>query len=149
MKFSLWTLFALFGLTLASPLPELSNRAQDKRDQALNTFLAILLDHLPTLDGTITEVVGVLTAFENVLAFLTGQKTTYNELGGSCKAYTVIFARGTTEPGNVGILVGPPLFQALRDKVSSSALTIQGVNKYSASIDGYLTGGDKSGSAEM
>ena len=76
---------------------------------------------------------------------------TENDLtnGSGCKAITVIFARGTTEPGNVGILVGPPFFDALRSSVGTSALTIQGVNDYSASVDGYLEGGDPAGSAEM
>ena len=35
---------------------------------------------------------------------------TRNDLvNGICRAVTVIFARGTTESGNVGTLVGPPL----------------------------------------
>jgi len=149
MRFFFWTLLALFGLALASPIPDLGSRDLEKRETALNAFLAVLLDYLPALDGTIATVGGVLTAFENLLALLTGEKITYNELGGTCKAYTVIFARGTTEPGNVGILVGPPFFDALRAAVGSAALTIQGVNDYSASIDGYLEGGDPTGSAEM
>jgi cutinase len=112
--------------------------------------LTVLLDVLPAIDGTISAVVGVLTDFEALVADLTGEKTTYNELGASaCTEYTVIFARGTTEPGNVGILVGPPFFDALEGLVGASALTIQGVNDYSASIDGYLEGGDPVGSKEM
>lgn len=80
---------------------------------------------------------------------LTGQKTTYNELSGSCKAYTVLFARGTTEPGNVGILAGPPFFEALRDRVGKANLAVQGVNGYDADVEGYLNGGDKGGSTAM
>ena len=49
----------------------------------------------------------------------------------------------------VGVLVGPPLFDALDDKFGSSALTIQGVNNYAASVQGYLAGGDLNGSADM
>jgi len=148
MKF-FHTLLSLVTLTLSSPVPDLGNRDLVKRETALNAFLALLLDVLPDVDSTINDVVGVLTDFEDVLADLTGEQTTYNELGGTCTEYTVIFARGTTEPGNVGILVGPPFFDALRSAVGSSALTIQGVNDYSASIEGYLEGGDPSGSAEM
>jgi len=33
--------------------------------------------------------------------------------------------------------------------VGSGNVAIQGVNDYSASIDGYLAGGDAAGSAEM
>jgi len=149
MRFSVWTLLSLFALALAVPVPELSSRDLGERETALNAFLTILLDNLPVLDGTISSLVGILTVFENLLALLTGEQTTYNQLGGTCTAYTVIFARGTTEPGNVGILVGPPFFDALRSSVGTSALTIQGVNDYSASVDGYLEGGDPAGSAEM
>jgi hypothetical protein len=153
MKLYFWTLFSLLGLTLASPIPtsDLGSRELElvKRETSLNAFLTILLEYLPAIDGTISAVGGILTTFEALLADFTGEKTTYNELGQACTTYTVIFARGTTEPGNVGILVGPPFFQALESLVGSSALTIQGVNDYAASIDGYLEGGDPSGSAEM
>jgi len=149
MRFSVWTLLSLFALALAIPVPEVGPRNLGERETALNAFLTILLDNVPVLDGTISAVAGILTVFENLLALLTGEQTTYNQLGGACTTYTVIFARGTTEPGNVGILVGPPFFDALRASVGTSALTIQGVNDYSASIDGYLEGGDPVGSAEM
>lgn len=149
MRFSVWALFSLAGLTLASPVPELGPKDLVKRETALNAFLTILLDYLPAVDDTIAALVDVLTIFEDLLADLTGEQTTYNQLGGTCTTYTVIFARGTTEPGNVGILVGPPFFDALRSAVGSSALTIQGVNNYAASVDGYLEGGDPAGSAEM
>ena len=120
-----------------------------ERETSLNAFLTILLNHLPAVDGTISVVDGIITDFEKLVADLTGDQDTYNELGQACTEYTVIFARGTTEPGNVGILVGPPFFAALESLVGSSALTIQGVNDYSASIDAYLEGGDPIGSAEM
>ncbi len=149
MRFYFWSLLSLIGLALSSPLPDIGSKDLAKRETALNAFLAVLLDYLPALDGTISSLVGVLTAFENLLAELTGEQITYNELGGACTEYTVIFARGTSEPGNVGILVGPPFFNALEPLVGKSALTIQGVNDYSASIDGYLEGGDPVGSAEM
>jgi hypothetical protein len=149
MRFSFWTLISLIGLTLASPVPDLATKDLAKRETALNAFLTVLLDYLPALDGTISSLADVLTTFENLLALLTGEQPTYNQLGGTCTTYTVIFARGTTEPGNVGILVGPPFFDALRSLVGTSALTIQGVNDYSASVDGYLEGGDPAGSAEM
>jgi cutinase len=85
-----------------------------------------------------------------VLAALTGEPTTYNELASSsCAAYTVIFARGTTEPGNVGILVGPPFFDALDEKVGAGNVVVQGVNNYKADVQGYVAGGDAGGSADM
>lgn len=48
----------------------------------------------------------------------------------------------------MGILVGPPFFDALASLVGSSNLVIQGVNDYSASVAGYIEGGDPVGSAE-
>lgn len=45
------------------------------------------------------------------------------------------------------MLVGPPLLDALGDQFGSSKITIQGVNNYSASVEGYLAGGNSAGSA--
>ncbi|KAH8906758.1 cutA, cutinase A [Coniochaeta sp. PMI_546] len=73
---------------------------------------------------------------------------TENGLSGPCKAYTVIFARGTTESGNVGTIAGPPFFQALASRVGSGNLAVQGVN-YAADIAGFLAGGDPAGSQTM
>ncbi|PVH88783.1 carbohydrate esterase family 5 protein [Cadophora sp. DSE1049] len=163
MLLSFWTLLALFGLTLASPVPApapIANPAPAPianpnpsdliaRETDLNAFLSLLLDHLPAIDGTLTAISGILTTFQGFLALVSGKKTTYNQLTSSCKPYTVVFARGTVEPGNVGILVGPPFFDALRAKVGSAALAVQGVNDYKASIAGYLAGGDGKGSVNM
>jgi len=151
MKLSFWAFYSLLSLAFASPIPttSLGDKALVKRETPLNAFLTILLDNLPAVGGTIQSLVGVLTDFEALVALLTGEQTTYNDLTGSCKEYTVVFARGTTEPGNVGILVGPPFFDALRTQFGSANVAVQGVNDYSASIAGYLEGGDPVGSQEM
>jgi len=73
---------------------------------------------------------------------------TENGLSGPCKAYTVIFARGTGETGNVGTLVGPPFFQALASRIGSGNLAVQGVD-YPADVAGFLEGGDPAGSTTM
>jgi cutinase len=52
-----------------------------------------------------------------------------------CKALTLIFARGTNEPGNVGHDAGPPFFAALRSDLGTDQVTVQGVD-YSADIFG-------------
>ena len=49
-----------------------------------------------------------------------------------CTPLTVIFARGTGEPGNIGSIVGPPLLQALQSKLGASSVAFQGV-PYAAS----------------
>lgn len=156
MQFHIWTVVSLLAFTFASPLPasldavKLLNREDlAKRQTPLNIFLGQLLDHLPAINGPLEAVSGILTSFEYLLAFLTQQRTTYNELNGDCKDYTLIFARGTTEPGNVGILVGPPFIEALKAKVGRSRLAVQGVRGYDADVDGYLDGGDAGGSASL
>ncbi|KNG84543.1 cutinase precursor [Aspergillus nomiae NRRL 13137] len=148
MHLSMKTLFAsLLGATvLASPLP---SNALVERNAPLNEFLSILLSHLPAINGSITAVSGLITDFDQVLADLTGAQTTQNQYIGVCTEYTVLFARGTSEPGNVGVLVGPPLYEAFEEAVGARALSFQGVNGYSASVESYLAGGDAAGSKSM
>lgn len=76
--------------------------------------------------------------------------TTENDLtdGSACKAVTVIFARGTTETGNVGSVAGPPFFSALSTDIGAGNLAVQGV-AYAADIPGFLEGGDPTGSSTM
>jgi cutinase len=144
MKFSAYTLSGLLSLAAAAPVPELK-----ERNTPLNVFITDLLKYLPDVDASISSLVGILTDFESALVSITGEQDTYNGLGGACTDYTLVFARGTTEPGNVGILVGPPLITAITDITGASALTVQGVNNYGATVDGYLAGGDAAGSTEM
>jgi cutinase len=78
---------------------------------------------------------------------------TYNQLtdGTACRAVTVIWARGTTQEGNVGTpdSEGPTFFNALASRLGgTSRLAIQGVT-YSASVLGFLAGGDAAGATTM
>ncbi|KAK1712011.1 cutinase [Colletotrichum lupini] len=68
-------------------------------------------------------------------------------LAAGCQSMIVIFARGTTEGGNVGTIAGPPFFQSLATQVGGS-LAVQGV-EYPADIPGFLAGGDANGSQMM
>jgi hypothetical protein len=79
-----------------------------------------------------------------------GSADTENALTDStgCKATTIIFARGTTETGNVGTLAGPPFFDAVASAVGQQNVAVQGVD-YPADIPGFLAGGDKQGSIDM
>lgn len=120
------------------------------RNTLLNEFLTALLQNLPDVNEDLNDGTDIITDLDTVLGKITGATTTYNELGnGSCADYTLIFARGTAEPGNFGVLVGPPFVWALQDIVGTDGLTIQGVNDYSASVAGYLAGGDADGSSNM
>lgn len=51
-----------------------------------------------------------------------------------CKELTVIFARGTSEPGNIGSVIGPPLLSALQSNLGASNVAYQGV-PYPASAE--------------
>ncbi|KAI1004939.1 hypothetical protein K3495_g3280 [Podosphaera aphanis] len=66
--------------------------------------------------------------------------------GNNCPSMCIIFARGTTEPGNVGLVAGPPFFDAMAKSVSD--LAVQGVD-YPASVPGFLVGGSPQGIATM
>ncbi|KAL8741489.1 MAG: hypothetical protein Q9190_005911 [Brigantiaea leucoxantha] len=64
-----------------------------------------------------------------------------------CKPLTVIFARGTSEGGNVGSVAGPPFFKAL-DSALPNQVNVQGV-AYAATWNGAFSGGDAAGSQTM
>jgi len=146
MKFFPWTFLALLPLAFSAPLPYI-----EERQTALTSFLALILNRLPAINGPIEKVTGILTAFTHTIAILTWTQTTYNDLSPSnptCKDYTLLFARGTAEPGNVGVLAGPPFIDALKERLGKSRLAVQGV-KYDADVEGYLTGKDSAGIANL
>lgn len=79
--------------------------------------------------------------------------STYNQLtdGTACRPVSVIYARGTSQAGNVGdsSAVGPLFFNNLASRLGgTSQLAIQGVT-YPASIAGFLAGGDATGANTM
>lgn len=79
----------------------------------------------------------------------TRQAASSNELlNGPCKKITVIFARGTSEGGNIGALVGPQLSAAVKNRLGSGNVAFQGVD-YPADIGGYLIGGSPSGATQL
>ncbi|KAJ5389140.1 cutinase, partial [Penicillium cataractarum] len=52
-----------------------------------------------------------------------------NELEqGPCREVTLIFARGSNEPGNMGIIVGPQLCEDLKDNLGPEIVACQGVS---------------------
>ncbi|KAG6855912.1 hypothetical protein H0H87_009478 [Tephrocybe sp. NHM501043] len=66
----------------------------------------------------------------------------------SCAAVTVYFARGTTEPGTLGTIVGPPFQAALQTALAGQTLEFVGI-PYPATIAGFLVGGDQGGATTM
>ncbi|KAH7305542.1 cutinase [Stachybotrys elegans] len=78
--------------------------------------------------------------------------STSNQLidGTACRRVTLIYARGTTQAGNIGdpAAVGPLFFNSLASRIGVSSLAVQGVT-YAANIAGFLIGGDPAGSRTM
>lgn len=76
--------------------------------------------------------------------------STQNDLasGSPCKKVSLIFARGTSETGNMGSVVGPPLATNLASSIGSGNLAVQGV-EYAASASGAASGGDTAGAKKM
>jgi hypothetical protein len=114
-------------------------------DNIINSIL-LAVGNLPGIGGAIDTLSAGLTTLEQGLATALGTQTEEDQL--SCAAMSVIFARGTTEPGNMGVLTGPEFFTALEATVGAQNVAVQGVD-YSASIDGFLEGGDPAGSQAM
>lgn len=111
----------------------------------LNALLSAIIK-IPIIGAAVDTIGDVLISLETSLARALNVDTTQQESG--CTAMTVIFARGTTEPGNVGLVTGPPFFDALDSMLGPAAVTIQGVD-YGARIEGFLAGGDPAGSKMM
>ena len=125
------------SVVLSSPVPQSS---------PINGLLAAL-GNTPIIGADVTALSSLLTTFEQGLATILNVETTENGSAG-CAPMTVIFARGTTEPGNVGLVTGPPFFDALAATLGENAINVQGVD-YPASIEGFLEGGDPTGSQTM
>lgn len=66
-----------------------------------------------------------------------------------CKNLTLLFARGTTESGSLGGIIGPPFVAALNTLLGPAQVAIQGVNNYPADVQGFLTGGSATGSQNL
>ena len=64
-------------------------------------------------------------------------------IDGKCKPVTLIFARGTSELGNIGQIVGPPFVVALEKEFGKGNVAVQGVNDYPAITQDYCTGGER------
>ncbi|MCJ1369994.1 hypothetical protein MMC20_001206 [Loxospora ochrophaea] len=81
-----------------------------------------------------------------------GGETASDVQNGVCKPLTYIFARGTTEGGNMGETVGPALETQLKDQFGASNVAVQGVN-YPASVEDVVEGStdpkDTQGSTDM
>ncbi|OAL46516.1 cutinase [Pyrenochaeta sp. DS3sAY3a] len=107
----------------------------------LNLFLRII-STLPAGAAALDSVGKILTPLQQELADAAGVQTTRRDLAQNtaCADVTVIFARGTTEPGNVGLVAGPPFFDALAKRLGTKSLAVQGV-EYPATFAGFNLNG--------
>lgn len=77
-----------------------------------------------------------------------GSSGTKNDVtNGVCRPYTLFFARGTTETGNMGSTVGPALESALEKLLGADKLATQGIT-YPADFAGTAVGSISPASAE-
>jgi len=124
-----------------------------KRSTPVNKILSLVVGLFP-VNIAVDQVSDLINIAEKGLAIALGIETAENGLAGissggaRCADVTVVFARGTTEAGNVGAIVGPPFFDAIRDKLGDATLAVQGV-EYPADVPGFLQGGDAGGSRKM
>lgn len=116
---------------------------------SINTILAWISELFPS-QILLTDAANVIGAADEALAVALGYETTYNDLtDGQCGDVTLIFARGTDDPGNVGSLVGPEFYAALQTALGSTSSIFQGVNDYDATVTQYLEGGSTTGASDM
>lgn len=116
----------------------------------LASAAAINTNSLPLIDKIEQAFRDVHNRHQSLRTSAAAVVTTRNELKQfqGCKDIILIFARGTTEPGNVGDDVGPYFFDAL-EAAEPGRLLVQGVDNYKADIWGYLGGGSDSGATDM
>lgn len=140
------SLLSALAVTLPTTAPPSSYprtlRIRQDWDQ-INEALALILDIFP-LNVALKDAQFLLSTAEGVLATAFGITTSETSLSAypvpPCADLTIIYARGTTEPGNVGVLVGPWFFDTVEEKLGGRAsVGVQGV-EYPATVDGYLEG---------
>jgi hypothetical protein len=136
-----------------APIPQADTNSSDStaaaQASALTTANAIgaQAGAFPNVGQNVSALGDSLTTYETTLGTSLNVAVTENARGG-CADMTVVFARGTTEPGNVGLLAGPPFFDALKAMVGAGNVDVQGV-EYAADIPGFLIGGSPQGSQTM
>ena len=138
----------LSSAAVAHGLPTDNPVLVSRQINPLNPFLSTITN-LPPVNLLVDGAAGGLTNLEGLLVPIVGG-TNQTDLvtGQPCAQITIIFARGTTEPGNMGVFAGPQLVQAVKNALPGASINVQGV-EYAASIQGYLAGGGSDGTTSM
>lgn len=84
----------LLSVSYAAPIAQRDSTHQLSKRSLSDIILAIEF-LLPGINGAIADVANLITTAESTLATLTNTDTVENGLSGSCKAVTILFARGT------------------------------------------------------
>lgn len=123
MKLSTYVLATFAAQTIvAAPIhttPTLAKRFD------INTLLAELLGIFP-LNVIVNDLQDFITGSLQDVANGLGIQTTLNA-GTTCATVTILYARGTDEPGNVGVIVLPAFEDAVQSKIKGS-VAVQGTN---------------------
>ncbi|ETS82866.1 hypothetical protein PFICI_04742 [Pestalotiopsis fici W106-1] len=136
----------------AAPAPITGTAVQARQNPNPVNLLLALITQLFPLNVLVQDLGSLVEDAETVFADLAGFDTSQDDLtAGRCGDVVIVFARGTSEPGNVGSLVGPPFFNEMRERLSTQgkSLAVQGVDDYVADVEGFLQGGDTKGSQRM
>lgn len=151
MKSSIFSLVVLFSSVIALPTPTPQDAAEATGDIAAapsgDTSSAPTGDNIAAALAQNPSVVPDVNSTD----FTASNTTVVTDSKSGCKDMTVIFARGTTETGDLGALAGPPFVKALALMVGKANIDVQGVPApvYPADIIGFLAGGSATGSAAM
>lgn len=116
------TLAAQTTLTVAAPVetvPTISKRFD------INSLLADLLGIFP-LNVIVNDLQDFLVGALQDLANELGIQTT-QDAGTACATVTILYARGTDEPGNIGVIVLPAFSDAVQSRVPGG-VAVQGTN---------------------
>lgn len=120
----LLTTLILSGAALSKPITETTNPSPSLLARATTNFRA----NLRALRALVPRIAPYDTNSDELTAE-----------GSVCKAVTMIYARGTTQDGNIGAAgdVGPDTMDALSAILGTENLAVQGV-PYDADIVGFL-----------
>lgn len=143
--------FLLLILALTIQTFALPTRSHTRASNAsINAVLALITTLFP-VNVSIAAIGSVVADAGQTLASTVGYDTTRGDINaGECGDVVVVFSRGTFEPGDVGSLVGPELFDQLSTALGADKkVAVQGVDNYPASVPEYLQGGSPGGSAAM
>ncbi|KEY64790.1 hypothetical protein S7711_08069 [Stachybotrys chartarum IBT 7711] len=103
-------------------------------------------------------MIGLLTIALAALAAASPIEIRQNRVGstanefkdGGCKPIIMIFARGSTEVGNMGTICGPPTAQGVKANFGADNVAVQGVDYGALLSTNFLPGGaDPAGIREM